>query len=720
MNPNVIFFRYDKYSHIDSFFTLQKEKLSCKINIINTKDKLSNLFGSDDHILVTFGEDDECYISEVNSMIVPKLRSRWIHMHKIDDVNVFNHSVIYCYVSYITNHSYTEMRSIFSIFTTCYNSYDKIFRAYNSIKTQTLKDWEWVIVDDSPDEEHFKFLKGIFKTEKRVRLYKRSENSGSIGNVKNEAVSLCRGKYVIELDHDDEILPDTLSDAYKVFEENPEVGFIYMDFINIYENGNNFRYSDYFGLGYEGYYRQKYNNRWTFVCCTANINNITLSHIVGVPNHPRIWRKDTLLNIGNYSEFIPVADDYELLLRTAVKTKMAKIHKMGYVQYMNNGSNNFSLIRNAEIQKLVHHFRNHCFENYKIVEHMKLIGGYEEEIEYNKQIWKRVNFEHKYCNKIINLNFTKQYCIIGLETLHKHLPELRILYKDTKNDFLLLDNKFHSDNSDQLCKELDYLELDRMRCYSMDDCSDDELVAYFKLIYKSCDDYYIYERERDNASEPRNVTELNINYLASNVVSKDKSSEKLVTLITPSVRPENLLTIMDSIRFEYIKEWLIVYDGKKIDTKLGLSLKNEKIKEYIHIGDENSMSGNAQRNFALDSITDIDTYLYFLDDDNIIHPDLYNLLDTLKNNRLYTFDQKRPVDVYPFKELLPGNKVELFNIDTAMFLIDFELCKNVRWEVDKYNADGRYITQCYEMNKDKWHYVNKVLSYYNYLSTNNK
>ena len=29
--------------------------------------------------------------------------------------------------------------------------------------------------------------------------------------MKNEAVSLCRGKYIIELDHDDEILPDCLS-----------------------------------------------------------------------------------------------------------------------------------------------------------------------------------------------------------------------------------------------------------------------------------------------------------------------------------------------------------------------------------------------------------------------------------------------------------------------------------------------------------------------------
>jgi hypothetical protein len=226
---------------------------------------------------------------------------------------------------------------------------------------------------------------------------------------------------------------------------------------------------------------------------TPNINNITLSHIVGVPNHPRIWRKETLLKIGNYSEFIPVADDYELLLRTSVNTTMAKIPKIAYVQYMNTNNNNFSFIRNAEIQKLVFHLKNHCFKNYNINEKMKSLDAYEEDKRYDCQIWKRKDFEHKFCNKIINLNYTKQYCIIGLETLQKYISEIRILYDNSSNDFLLLDNKFNS-NSEQLCKELDYLSLDRIKCYSMDDCSDEELIQYFKLMYKSCDDYHIYIR----------------------------------------------------------------------------------------------------------------------------------------------------------------------------------------------------------------------------------
>jgi hypothetical protein len=263
----------------------------------------------------------------------------------------------------------------------------------------------------------------------------------------------------------------------------------------LHENKTNFRYGDFFGLGYAGYYRQKYNGMWVHVSSHGNINNITLSHIVSVPNHPRIWRKTTLLEIGNYSEYLPVSDDYELLIRTAVKTKIAKIHKLGYVQYMNDGGNNFSYIRNGEINRLRYHLTDHCYKKYNVQEMMKKLNAHEDEIymKNHSQIWKRNEYNYKYCNKIINANYKKQYCIIGLETLHCNLDEILQFYKDDKNDFIVLDNK-NSSGADIICNELDKLGLDKMKCYEMNDCNDAQLINYFNMIYKSCDDCKIYER----------------------------------------------------------------------------------------------------------------------------------------------------------------------------------------------------------------------------------
>ena len=50
-----------------------------------------------------------------------------------------------------------------------------------------------------------------------------------------------------------------------------------------------------------------------------------------------------------------------------------------------------------------------------------------------------------------------------------------------------------------------------------------------------------------------------------------------------------------------------------------------------------------------------------------------------------------------------------------MVIIPYNLCKDIRWILHKYEADGFYIKECYEKNKDKHIYVNNDLCYYNYI-----
>jgi hypothetical protein len=260
---------------------------------------------------------------------------------------------------------------------------------------------------------------------------------------------------------------------------------------------------------------------------------------------------------------------------------------------------------------------------------------------------------------------------------------------------------------------LDELEFDRMKCYSMDDCSDEELNAYFQLLYKSCTEYYVIERNSDDPI-PTVPQKVPVAVTVADPVSETGSLERpKMTIITPCIRPENLIKIKGSIRFDYIDQWIIVYDGKKVTEHPNVfgNEENSKIKEYIYTGE--GRSSNPQRNYGIGQVEDKHTYLYFLDDDNIVHPDLYDLLDTAEYGKIYTFNQDRPKDVFPFVTCLLGDTIELRKIDTAMFLIDYQLCKYVRWVPDKYNADGIYAMECYSTNRDKWIYVNRTLAYYN-------
>jgi hypothetical protein len=60
-------------------------------------------------------------------------------------------------------------------------------------------------------------------------------------------------------------------------------------------------------------------------------------------------------------------------------------------------------------------------------------------------------------------------------------------------------------------------------------------------------------------------------------------------------------------------------------------------------------------NYALTKMTNSDTLLYYLDDDNIIHPDLYNLLDFIDDNTKYSFNQYNRIK---------GNNINVGYIDS--------------------------------------------------------
>jgi glycosyltransferase involved in cell wall biosynthesis len=501
--PNILFFRYEKYAAIDTFLSVNEEKLNCTLNFTSDPNEVLKMFDCNYHILVTYGETEQEYYCSMNEL-VNRMRMRWIHFKSIEDINAFNQGVNYCYIhNALIPHEMT--RPIFSAFTTCYNSYHKFLRPYESLKKQTMKDWEWVVLDDSPDEKHFTFLKELVGQDPRVRLYRRAVNSGNIGNVKNEVASMCRGKYVLELDHDDEILPECFSDAVKAFETDSQVGFVYMDTGHLYEDKRPHSYGDHFGLGYAGYYCQKYKDVWVNVISSPNINNVSLSHIVGVPNHPRIWKRSVLNEIGNYSEYLPICDDQELIMRTAVKTKMARVHKLAYIQYMNDGWNNFSLIRNSEINRLGPQFIvPQGYQEYKIDDHMKSLGCHEtpEYAWWTLPIWKRKEFKGKFCNSILNFDHTKQYCILGYKALIEGIESLRELYTNPKNDFFVLENTM---SKEDLCGIIDGLGLSRVKCYAMKDCTWDELRNYFFLICKSAEEYEIWDSSESACSIPHTL-----------------------------------------------------------------------------------------------------------------------------------------------------------------------------------------------------------------------
>jgi glycosyltransferase involved in cell wall biosynthesis len=484
--PFVIFYRTIEYaSIIDSFLLQNASMLEMSAFIANDKENIKQLYNPNFQLLVTFIKEEP----EFNFGL------RHIHLNNLPtNIHEFNDIINKQFMLVCANRK--QLSPIFSLFTTSFNSYHKIQRVYQSLLKQTLQHWEWVIVDDSPDDNHFDYLRNSFLHDPRIRMYRRASNNGNIGNVKNESIALCRGKYLLEMDHDDELTPTVLADATKVFEEYENVGFIYFDCACIYENGENQSFGDFTCKGYGGYYSQFYDGHWRNIYITPNINNITLTHLVCCPNHPRIWRKSVLVNeLGNYCEYLPICDDYEIILKTAISTKIAKVHKLGYIQYMNNSNNNFSLIRNSEINRIGPKYISPTYYDlFKIHDQMIFANAYEDPYyaDHYSRIWERTNpeYQHAYCNLIINPDYDKQYCLIGIDALFAHLDWIKELYTNTRNDFIVLDNKC---SLEYIQFKLEYLGLTRIKCYTLKDIPAKNLVKYFHLLYKSVENVGILE-----------------------------------------------------------------------------------------------------------------------------------------------------------------------------------------------------------------------------------
>lgn len=81
-------------------------------------------------------------------------------------------------------------------------------------------------------------------------------------------------------------------------------------------------------------------------------------------------------------------------------------------------------------------------------------------------------------------------------------------------------------------------------------------------------------------------------------------------------------------------------------------------------------------------------------------------MNIIDNKNLYTFNQYNRIK---------GNIVEVGKIDTAMCIIPYRLCKDIRWIQNLYEADGHYIKECYIKNNQFHIFVDNDLCYYNIL-----
>ena len=283
-----------------------------------------------------------------------QFRKRWFNSESTENIGNIAYSVS---MNSILSPSNLEDDQMISFFTPIYNTGEKLWNTYRSVKDQTYNNWEWVLVNDSTDGgKTLKIAEKIASVDPRVKVYDfREKSGGCIGESKYRCCSLAKGYILAELDHDDLLVKTCAEDLHNAAQAHPDCGMFYGDTAEVNEEWENQRYGEGFALGYGSYREEEYEGRILSPANQQNINPKTIRHIVGVPNHIRAWRRSTYFEIGGHNRSLTIADDFELVIRSFLYSKICKIPKLSYIQFLynNSGGRNTHDLSRADIQRRV-------------------------------------------------------------------------------------------------------------------------------------------------------------------------------------------------------------------------------------------------------------------------------------------------------------------------------------------------------------------------------
>jgi hypothetical protein len=192
-----------------------------------------------------------------------------------------------------------------------------------------------------------------------------------------------------------------------------------------------------------------------------------------------------------------------------------------------------------------------------------------------------------------------------------------------------------------------------------------------------------------------------------------------LNIITPYSRDLSYLKeikkSIEALTGEIDVRWLIISQHRNyvqaLDWSNGIETSKGFTIEILKGKDEESFFGNSYRNQGLDLIDYEDSLTYFLDDDNIIHPNFHDLINVFVESDF---------DAIFFSQLEPDGSISLQpsdikvgGVDTAMLLVRTNIANKYRWVLDEYTADGIYASEIFQNEKCKIVYT--PYCFYNFL-----
>ncbi len=199
-------------------------------------------------------------------------------------------------------------------------------KALDSVLRGTLQNFEIIVVDNASTDDTVDVVEEYTRKDSRIILLKNDVNV--IAKALNVGVKAARGRYIAQLDSDDEYVPNTLQDMVDHLESHPKAGLA----ISYYELMNE-----------DGEVLEEFG---VIKHLEYNLNNILRVDGAGAL---RCWRKSVIEEFGGFQEtdFPNYGEDYDLVLKVSERYDVDRVHKVCY-RYRRHPDNTDALRQPAD------------------------------------------------------------------------------------------------------------------------------------------------------------------------------------------------------------------------------------------------------------------------------------------------------------------------------------------------------------------------------------
>ena len=196
---------------------------------------------------------------------------------------------------------------LISVILPVYNSENYILECLESLKIQTMQNFEVILIDDKSTDKSLKITKCYLKNNLYGK-FKIIRNKSNIGITRslNKAFKISNSKYIARIDADDINKPDRFEIQFKYLEKNHDISLVGSNVEYINKHGSFIKYSD------------------------LPLNHIDIKSSLFLYNpmvHSTIFFRKNIFSYNPYNEKFHTSQDYDMYCRIINSHKFANIEK---------------------------------------------------------------------------------------------------------------------------------------------------------------------------------------------------------------------------------------------------------------------------------------------------------------------------------------------------------------------------------------------------------